>query len=59
MNTQTIIRKLRASPLSKEKIAVQADVSYSWLTKFLLGKMEHPRESSLEKLRAYLRGTAK
>jgi len=59
MNTQTIIRKLRASPLPKEKIAVQAGVSYSWLTKFLLDKMKHPRESSLEKLRAYLREASK
>lgn len=59
MNTQTMIKKLRDLPLSTEKIAVQADVSYSWLSKFLLGKFQTPRQRTIDKLEAYLKGWGK
>lgn len=53
MTAHQLRKKLLASKESREKIAFSAGISYSWLSKFALDAMGNPRESSLEKLRAY------
>ena len=55
MNTRQLRQKLASSSESMEKIAYQSGVSYSWLTKFYVGTMENPRQSTLDKLIAYFK----
>lgn len=59
MDIRTRIAELRAyvrtHALSQEKLARDAGISYSWLSKFAQGQVTNPRAESLARLEDYWR----
>jgi transcriptional regulator with XRE-family HTH domain len=59
MDIRTRIAELRAyvraHELSQEKLAREAGISYSWLSKFAQGQIDNPRAETIAKLEDYWR----
>jgi len=59
MDIRTRIDDLRSyvrnHTLSQEKLAREAGISYSWLSKFAQGQIDNPRANTITKLEAYWR----
>lgn len=59
MDIRTRLAELRAyvrgHSLSQEKLARDAGISYSWLSKFAQGQLNNPRAETLAKLEDYWR----
>ena len=59
MDIRTRIAELRAyvrnHDLSQEKLAREAGVSYSWLSKFAQGQLDNPRADSIARLEDFWR----
>jgi transcriptional regulator with XRE-family HTH domain len=59
MDIRTRIAELRAyvrsHELSQEKLAREAGISYSWLSKFAQGQVENPRAETISRLEDYWR----
>ena len=59
MDIRTRIAELRAyvksHDLSQEKLAREAGISYSWLSKFAQGQIDNPRAETIAKLEDYWR----
>ena len=63
MDIRTRIAELRAyvknHDLSQEKLAREAGISYSWLSKFAQGQVSNPRADTIAKLEDYWRADQK
>ena len=59
MDIRTRIAELRAyvrsHDLSQEKLAREAGISYSWLSKFAQGQIDNPRADSIARLEDFWR----
>jgi transcriptional regulator with XRE-family HTH domain len=63
MDIRTRIAELRAyvrnHDLSQEKLAREAGISYSWLSKFAQGHIDNPRAETIAKLEDFWRTDGK
>ena len=63
MDIRTRLAELRAyvrnHDLSQERLAREAGISYSWLSKFAQGQLNNPRAETLAKLEDYWRSDSK